>query len=521
MSSPHGSSEPLLAAPSADSDDDGQITQTEGSDAQSLWDEDWMSDTGSIQVEMHPLLKEQSPPPTYQESAPEPPGNSNLKWSALLSGAQKAFVPSAEPPRQTIEIDPESRHYCRSFEHRPVYGSRGRRPLFGKLFIKVVLAVTLFFACFAIFRSVFSGWFGLCLAEDLVTRDYQIETLKSFEFSKSNNQNSGLPNGFRGTMRILSGPADQTVDLNVSIKSTESDILGGRSGADWRPSSLSRCAEASLYFRRGLELYNFEIAAQKLTLVVASDLVDIRTTIINLRQGRLVSDAFGSSRETYIDTRSSSISGTFNLHDLLSIKSRSGSVSVDINPRPAREGQTAMPAVLEVESRSGSVQVRYPANESNIPDRDYRTNIDSRSGSVRAKILHGSETKIKIRSGRLDAQILPFGIKGVSSSLITELRSGHTSVDVLKPRGHGDPLSRMASSHSVRSGGMDLRYPDEWNGTIYGDARSGSVSVRGRGVEIIKQKDKGAHKYIRAKKGNGQSKLEFDVRSGSGSATFG
>jgi len=232
------------------------------------------------------------------------------------------------------------------------------------------------------------GWIPVCLAKDFVSRDYQIQSLEHFDFSDTDKQNSGLPKGFSGVMHVLSGPHDQAVDLNVSIRSNR-----GRS-ARWKGRCGVETVESNILCRGCFVLpprspnFQFTDCVQQPETGIILDLVVTETATISLKKGSLVSKNFDSSREAYIDVQRSTVSGTFGLRDVLSIKSRSGSMSVDINPKPQFKNRPR-PAVLKVESRSGAVNIQYPGNTADIPDRDYRSTIISRSGSLSGKILHG------------------------------------------------------------------------------------------------------------------------------------
>ncbi|KAF2663462.1 hypothetical protein BT63DRAFT_461188 [Microthyrium microscopicum] len=357
-----------------------------------------------------------------------------------------------------------------------------------------------------------SGMFFGCRTTDFVSRNYQMQTPEHFDFSQSKQQNSGLPRRFSGTVRVLTGPRNQKDDLNVSITSTVSDLWGQNIVAGWRPSRFSSCAEASLYFRPGLEISSFKVAAQKLNLILSSDLLITDKTTISLNNGVIVSQKFPSSREIYIDTKSTRISGTFKLLDLLSIKTASGSLSIDINAQNALKGPYK-PAVLNIESKSGAVDIKYPGRASTIPDREYHSTIVVRSGSVRGRLIHGKKTVIDIKSGNLNLQILPYAAQRGSSALTTKMASGFSRITVLQPT--IGAIRNMHSSHSAKSGRLELRYPDEWQGQIVGTAKSGSISLKGIELDVYSQTTKGSNKHVQARKGHGKNKLDFDISSGS------
>jgi hypothetical protein len=162
-----------------------------------------------------------------------------------------------------------------------------------------------------------------------------------------------------------------------------------------------------------------------------------------------------------------------------------------------------------------------PLRSSLNTDREYRTTIISRSGTVGGKILHGKDTTIKMKSGSLDAQILPYGVDR-STSLTTVVESGAATIELLMPpKKHGHNLTGISSSHTSRSGQLQLKHPDKWQGSIHGVARSGSRSLTGADVEITDQGIRGGKKYIHAQKGRGLNKLKFDIKSGAVDATIG
>jgi uncharacterized protein involved in type VI secretion and phage assembly len=102
------------------------------------------------------------------------------------------------------------------------------------------------------------------------------------------------------------------------------------------------------------------------------------------------------------------------------------------------------------------------------------------------------------------------------------MESGASSIELLRPYNeHENALKRISSSHSARSGQLQLRYPDEWQGSIFGEARSGSLSLRGRDVRMIDQSTGAGKKYVHAQKGHGESTLKFDIESGGVDAIIG
>jgi hypothetical protein len=302
----------------------------------------WRSNTGAVPSEGDLLLTDDSPPPQYSRvnhmhaigrtvtGNQSHSGSSPILSVRKVSGAAYHYLPNAINP---IDIEPQEwNQFCNHyFRHGRREERRQKLRRFCQGLCKHAIVGLALFGLGAVtmmWVTGFFSWMPVCMIKDFHSKDYQIQSIKYFDFSDSDHQNSGLPKSFSGFMHVLSGPSDQAVDLNVSIRSIASDLRGGNAGADWRPSSLISCAEVALYFRPGLEISTLRIAASNLRLLLSSDLTVTETTTISLRTGSLVSESFDSSRETYIEVRSSTVKGTFGLREMLSVKTQSGSVSV-------------------------------------------------------------------------------------------------------------------------------------------------------------------------------------------------
>jgi hypothetical protein len=484
-----------------------------------LSEPDWGSDTASIHS-VDDLLLYDCPPPPYSDADNNTTpsfwhtlvGKHSNNGSILLFGLPRSRVDvdsDADRPYNTCN---QGRNRCGRFR-KCCHRIRDAIIILG---VVMLLGVT----C-AVFKKLFLNWARVCRTEGFITRDYQIQNLDYFDFSPTDEQNSGIPKDFSGIVHILSGPSTQSVDLNVSVRSTTSDLCGGTADAAWRPSTLDSCAEVAFYFRPGLEISDLSISATRVKLTLSTNLILTNTASISLKKGNLVSKHFDSSRQTYIDLQSSTASGTFGLRDLLSIKKQSGSMSIDVNPKPALKDRSR-PAVLKIDQKSGAIRINYPGDISDIPNRQYHTTISSRSGSVSGKILHGKETVMDIRSGSLDVKVLPFAVDRSSSTLTTKLESGSMTIGLLGySRYYKGSLTRLSSSHRMTSGHLRLNYPDNWEGNIYGFVRSGSFKLKGSDVKVIDQKSQGSNRYVHARKGHDRNKLQFNARSGNIEATVG
>ncbi|KAH8647305.1 hypothetical protein BX600DRAFT_443511 [Xylariales sp. PMI_506] len=490
-------------------------------------------------IENHPLLRDTSPPPLRE---PSPPPTYSLNDENVDSaGGQQRFKPvvdsDIERSSSSLDIDEADLNESRALledDQRYKDNINRRRRIKKNHCILAIVAMILFILGLTLgsrlWRRFFRGVTSDCRIGPFTSRAYQLDNINHFDFSKSKVRNSGLPEGFSGTLNIMTGPSYQKSDVNVSIRSTKYDLQdhSRNSEGEWRPTRLSPCAEVTLYFRPGLQLSSLRIDASQLKITLSSDIATIDTTRITLKSGTIEANYFDSSRKTYIDAGLTSISGVFTLHDELSIKVTAGSIAVGVAPEASLQGPSS-PAVLDIDSASGRLEIDYPSERGldYIPDREYRTSIKSRSGIVSGRILHGKETKINVQSGTLVVGIIPYGPSigsgSTSSSLTTTIQSGYSLLQVHDPyvRNGNDPFKGMSSSHSQTSGRLNLRYPDAWEGSISGHTKSGSIALYGHGVAISEEGRSGGHQFIRAQKGQGENQIKFDIQSGSADVKIG
>jgi hypothetical protein len=218
-------------------------------------------------------------------------------------------------------------------------------------------------------------------------------------------------------------------------------------------------------------------------------------------------------RKRQINTGTQALDDEFDLLDLLSIGSWSGSVNIGIQPQPVDEANPA-PAEVLIKSHSGSISVNFAASDP--PEREYHVSISSHSGSIHGAILHGRRTSISSHSAEIDVQLTPYGAGDYGSTLSTTSSSGRQDIILLSPtKPLGMLIKEMSSVHSTASGNLVLRYPKDWEGTIEGHTKSGKIQVHGGDLEIMPRSSLRTVGYnLHAKKGNGNSTLKFYTGSG-------
>ncbi|GAB7329602.1 hypothetical protein MBLNU13_g01354t1 [Cladosporium sp. NU13] len=223
-----------------------------------------------------------------------------------------------------------------------------------------------------------------------------------------------------------------------------------------------------------------------------------------------------TARRTILKTSSSPITGAFTLLDLLDLTSSSGSIKVSVDSGEA-DSSNPQPAQLSVSTSSGSVHV--DSDLTTVYAREYKTDVSTQSASISGTYLLGTSARFTSSSGTIDPDIMPYDSQA-SSALHTRSSSGGTRVQVRSAyKDGGKAFKDLRSEHvSSGSGGVEVRYPREWEGKIDAATGSGSISVRGEGV-VVDEAGKYGGGHVRAHKGEGESRIE--ARAGSGSVRIG
>ncbi|KAL8829108.1 MAG: hypothetical protein Q9191_002196 [Dirinaria sp. TL-2023a] len=228
-------------------------------------------------------------------------------------------------------------------------------------------------------------------------------------------------------------------------------------------------------------------------------------------------------RETVIDMQSGSVTGSYSLYDLLSIHTTSGHIDITVSLHNASSEDPKKPASLHLSTASGSIRVRTShlssysssSSSSQIPDRQYETEISSRSGSLDAILVHGTHTSLKTNSGSITAALSPHGPNSTRSEVLTSSNSGHTDVTVYPLLGDASaPVRQLYADYRHGSGGLVLSYPSMWEGTVQGTTASGGINVKWDGMRVVKDRKGLIGREFEAVKGQGEGVLKFKGYSG-------
>jgi len=262
------------------------------------------------------------------------------------------------------------------------------------------------------------------------------------------------------------------------------------------------------------------------------------------------------SRFIEVNGVSGVVKGSWPLYDYLSVQTVSGNVKIGVEPQEAAK-EEPKPAILYIKSSSGDVEFHEPiytaseaynlsrtlaaANkdagldlraETVLPPRDYRLDVHTSSGYIRASAAFSSTCGFKTTSGIIHVDLLPVLDASLPEDesrpalLKTSSSSGNNDITVIDPlwvdltlRKYVDlPLPSTASpflpppktiqasrtptnqerdaailralralgaEHSTTSANVKVTYPAAWEGMIRLSTMSGKLSAHGEGVEII------------------------------------
>ncbi|KAL6703806.1 hypothetical protein ACN47E_009025 [Coniothyrium glycines] len=270
-----------------------------------------------------------------------------------------------------------------------------------------------------------------------------------------------------------------------------------------------------LYVAPGAVLTTLNVMSTHMGMQIHNgvDLSVTDSTSVSLTTGTLEVDAANFiSREAYLKTISGSISGKYSLADVVSVKTRSGSVNINVEPKVMRL-TTPNPAKFIVDTHSGSIRVDF--SRKRIPERDYQTFINTTVGSVDGAFIHGSRTEISSVAGLVVADLLPFKSAEFHSELHTQTHSGQMNITLRSPyRAREVPMNGLFSTHRSSSGGLAIVYPDEWTGYVNGTSLSGALNMQGESLALLKENNLPGNNHVEATKGTGRSLMSFDTISG-------
>ncbi|KAG5935162.1 hypothetical protein E4U60_003311 [Claviceps pazoutovae] len=255
--------------------------------------------------------------------------------------------------------------------------------------------------------------------------------------------------------------------------------------------------------------------ADKMSITTFSG--SVRVPLLS-RTGR-TSDTRVESREMLVQTYSGAIEGGLSLHDLLKIKSGSGSVFIELGLVSA-DPASATTAKLAVETDFGNIRITTPfifyyrqskrGYKNKPPFRDYVVDLETTSGKIEADVVVASRATIRSRAGDVLLRLVPvpFSARGNGkTTVVTDVDYGKTRIFLLESSHSGAPCADKASStmdleatntssnsglaglhsaHRSISGDIKVDVPDDWSGELITDTHTGDITAYGKHITITR-----------------------------------
>jgi hypothetical protein len=233
------------------------------------------------------------------------------------------------------------------------------------------------------------------------------------------------------------------------------------------------------------------------------------------------------------------------------LSTESGNIDVGIEPvnysrwlvdeqDPDQGHPIPVPATFSATTDYGKVNAAIVSNKmfgkSGIPDRDYKTFVQTTDGKIEGDFLLGSEASFKSISGDLQVQVVPYAATNhTNASLSTEIEGGYTYCTVLDPvflngsSSYNNGLSTAGdiSTSEIREywnsfraswtaghGSMQPAIPSSWTGTIEYTTSTGLWDIDEAWEEVVRSWSRPGERKLFSKHESGNSILQLRTLSG-------
>src|SRR5947207_9837979 len=168
---------------------------------------------------------------------------------------------------------------------------------------------------------------------------------------------------------------------------------------------------------------------------------------------------------------------------------------------------------LNLSTEAGSIRSDTTSLSTNSTD------IKTSAGSIRGHYILGENLYLKSQAGSIDIKVeVDTSIKSPKANVHTHSSAGSTLVYLLPHLKH---RNQIAAVHHSQAGGMRLGYPFDWEGKVEGSTSAGSLTMRGKGLEIVESGGGFGNRYEKAVKGDHwEEKGTVDISTSAGSVMF-
>lgn len=223
---------------------------------------------------------------------------------------------------------------------------------------------------------------------------------------------------------------------------------------------------------------------------------------------------------------------------MLSLSTTTGNINVAVMPQPADPVNAGEPARLRIRSQSGNISVSFTTpltaylpemekqmevvecadfgNEDHdkdphtLPLRPYEIEIETDSGTISGRFIVSQFVHLFTKSGNINATLVPIASDLEHVSILTQTTSGSQQIHLTDPSyTHGPQrdvltLTAARASHISDDGSMQIRYPSDWAGVVRTQPGSGSISLVGQGMKVVREED-GSVEGRKGKDGEGEN----------------
>lgn len=230
-------------------------------------------------------------------------------------------------------------------------------------------------------------------------------------------------------------------------------------------------------------------------------------------------NALQPEREIAINNGNHHISGNYQLFDLLFLSTTTGDIDVAVMPQPAGPINPDEPARLRIQSQSGNVSVSFTApleashpemekqteiervkygvenhhkDPQSPPIRPYEIEIETDSGAISGQFIVSTSVRLSTKGGIINATLVPIasGLRR-NVSIFTQTTLGSQQIQLTDPvylHGFQRGISaKVQAAHLSHHGGsMHIKYPSSWAGAVRAQPGSGSISLVGQGLEVVR-----------------------------------
>ena len=142
----------------------------------------------------------------------------------------------------------------------------------------------------------------------------------------------------------------------------------------------------------------------------------------------------------------------------------------------------------------------------------YGDAVKTAAGTLNKKLIASTKTLPCRNSSRVS----------IPPAIPTPIKVGSQRLRVVVPeRSNITAIENLKSVHQTTTGQLNLKYPSQWQGFLYGETKAGWIQVKGH-FDEIKRGSKGVvGQLVKAIRGKGASEIDFRTTVGSAQLTFG